>query len=98
MVSNGMRRGWLFHRQLHGTIGITVWIIFMILTVSGVAIAFPVTANAAMRVLSGYDVTAFHPPARGSAIMAFRSRECRADQFRWASALALRSVPAPMLR
>jgi len=38
----------------------------MILTVSGVAIAFPVTANAAMRVLSGYDVTAFHPPARGS--------------------------------
>lgn len=87
-------RGWLFHRQLHGTIGITAWIIFMILTVSGVAISFPATANAAMRALSGYDVTAFHPPARVSEDNGLPPAESAAPiNSDRASALALRSQP-----
>jgi uncharacterized iron-regulated membrane protein len=59
-------RGWLFHRQVHGTVGVTAWIIFLILSVSGVVLSFPIAANAAIRALSGYDAAAFHPPARRS--------------------------------
>ena len=42
-------RGWLFHRQLHGTAGITSWLLFIVLSFSGIAIAFPQTMTALVR-------------------------------------------------
>jgi uncharacterized iron-regulated membrane protein len=42
-------RGWLFHRQLHGTAGITAWLLFIVLSFSGIAIAFPQTTTALLR-------------------------------------------------
>jgi uncharacterized iron-regulated membrane protein len=42
-------RGWLFHRQLHGTVGITAWVLFIVLSFSGVAISFPQTTTALLR-------------------------------------------------
>jgi uncharacterized iron-regulated membrane protein len=38
--------GWLFYRQLHGTAGITAWVLFIILSFTGIAIAFPQTISA----------------------------------------------------
>jgi uncharacterized iron-regulated membrane protein len=39
-VSKGAR-GWLLHRQLHGTAGILGWIVFVAVSFTGVAISFP---------------------------------------------------------
>jgi uncharacterized iron-regulated membrane protein len=57
-------RGWLFHRQLHGTVGITAWLLFIVLSFSGTAIAFPQTTAAFVRsaLFLGPSTT---PPAFG---------------------------------
>jgi uncharacterized iron-regulated membrane protein len=41
-VSKGAR-GWLLHRQLHGTAGILGWVVFVIVSFTGVSISFPRT-------------------------------------------------------
>lgn len=56
-------KGYLFHRDLHGATGIWLWVVFIIVSFSGVVIAFPDTA----RIASGAAVTAFDP-RRGPAI------------------------------
>jgi uncharacterized iron-regulated membrane protein len=86
-------RGWLFYRQLHGTIGITAWILFVTLSVSGVAMAFPQTASAGVRALFGRDRTASAPPLQRSGNDSIQPAEgtapLDADK---ASALALQAV------
>jgi len=42
-------RGWLFHRQLHGTAGIAGWLLFVVLSFSGIAICFPQTTTVFVR-------------------------------------------------
>jgi uncharacterized iron-regulated membrane protein len=42
-------RGWLFHRQLHGTAGISAWALFIVLSFSGIVIAFPQSTTALVR-------------------------------------------------
>jgi uncharacterized iron-regulated membrane protein len=42
-------RGWLFHRQLHGTAGIASWLLLIVLSFSGIAIAFPQTITDLVR-------------------------------------------------
>lgn len=44
-------RGWLFHRQLHGTAGITAWLLFIVLSFSGIVIAFPQSTTALVRMV-----------------------------------------------
>lgn len=39
-------KGYLFHRDLHGAAGIWLWLVFIIVSFSGVVIAFPNTAKA----------------------------------------------------
>ena len=39
-------KGYLFHRDLHGAVGIWLWLVFIIVSFSGVVIAFPDTAKA----------------------------------------------------
>jgi len=56
-------KGYLFHRDLHGATGIWLWVVFVIVSFSGVVIAFPDTA----RVASGAAVTTFDP-RRGPAV------------------------------
>jgi uncharacterized iron-regulated membrane protein len=53
-------RGWLFHRQLHGTAGITAWLLFIVLSFSGIAIAFPQTVTTLVRgsLIEGPSTTA----------------------------------------
>ncbi len=46
-------RGWLFHRQLHATCGVASWVLFIILSFSGVAISFPQTTGAFLRTTFG---------------------------------------------
>ncbi|GAA0533706.1 putative iron-regulated membrane protein [Rhizomicrobium palustre] len=39
-------KGYLFHRDLHGAAGIWFWVVFVIVTFSGVVISFPATSRA----------------------------------------------------
>ncbi len=39
------RRGYWFHRDLHGAVGIWCWVVFIIVSFSGVAIVFPETVR-----------------------------------------------------
>jgi uncharacterized iron-regulated membrane protein len=48
----GVKRGatgWLFYRQVHGTAGITAWLLFIVLSFTGIAIAFPQTISSMVR-------------------------------------------------
>jgi uncharacterized iron-regulated membrane protein len=52
----GVRRdakGYPFHRQLHGATGIWGWVVFIIVSFSGVAISFPATIGPAMHSMLG---------------------------------------------
>lgn len=55
----GVRRnakGYLFHRDLHGAVGIWLWLVFVIVSFSGVVIAFPNTAKAMTQTTAqGFD-------------------------------------------
>lgn len=50
-------RGYLFHRDLHGAAGIWLWVVFIIVSFSGVVIAFPDTS----RMASGAAAMSFDP-------------------------------------
>ncbi len=39
-------RGWRFHRELHGAVGIWFWLVFVLVSFSGIAIVFPATIGA----------------------------------------------------
>lgn len=60
-------RGWLLHRQLHGTAGITAWALFIVLSFSGIVICFPQTTTSFVRtvMLQGPSSS---PPAFGPGV------------------------------
>ena len=57
-------RGWLLQRQLHGTAGITAWLLFIVLSFSGIVIAFPQTTTALVRTVL-FPARPHLPLARG---------------------------------
>ena len=88
-------RGWLFHRQLHGTAGISAWLLFMVLSFSGIAIAFPQTVTAFVRgsLIEGPSTTG---PAIGPGAPQVRVEPIEGQgriDADMASAVALASVP-----
>ena len=60
-------KGYLFYRDLHGATGIWLWLVFIIVSFSGVVIAFPDTAKA----MTGPAVQSFDP-RRGPAVEALQ--------------------------
>ncbi|HEX3483555.1 MAG TPA: PepSY-associated TM helix domain-containing protein [Micropepsaceae bacterium] len=91
-------RGWLFHRQLHGTVGITAWLLFIVLSFSGIAIAFPQTTGALVRgaLLEGTSQMA---PATGPGAQGVRVKRVDGVQRIDASrALAVATAAAPNAR
>jgi uncharacterized iron-regulated membrane protein len=88
-------RGWLFHRQVHGTAGITAWLLFVVLSFSGTAIAFPQTITAMARTVLFQGATTV-PPAFGPGAPAVRvtpvEGRARVDADR-ALAVALAAAP-----
>lgn len=54
-VSKGAR-GWLLHRQLHGTAGSVGWVVFVIVSFTGVTISFPTTFGPAFQSIFGGSV------------------------------------------
>jgi uncharacterized iron-regulated membrane protein len=84
-VSKGAR-GWLMHRQLHGTAGIIGWVVFVIVSFTGVSISFPNAFAPAFQTVFGGG-----PPDRIPAIAEVAGvRDIGADR---AVALALQAVP-----
>ncbi len=73
-------RGWLFYRQLHGTAGITAWLLFIVLSFSGIVIAFPQTTTALVRTGMGLAQADSRPSVR-----AYRSCGSRRSKARSAS-------------
>src|SRR6185369_10514744 len=58
-------RGLRLHRDLHGTVGIWGWIVFLIVSVSGTYLAFPQTiGDAARAVMPARDLRAQPTVAR----------------------------------
>ena len=48
-------RGFVWHRQLHATVGVLGWVAFVVVSFTGVAISFPQTTTAAFHGLFGGD-------------------------------------------
>jgi uncharacterized iron-regulated membrane protein len=67
-ISKGAR-GWLFYRQLHGTAGITASVLFIILSFSGIAIAFPQTTTALVRTSLGLGASTAAPIGPGAPVV-----------------------------
>jgi uncharacterized iron-regulated membrane protein len=92
-------RGWLFHRQLHGTTGITAWLLFIVLSFSGTAIAFPQTTASFVRVIL-FQGPSTAAPAAGPGAPAIRvapvegQERIDADK---ALAIAMAAVPGSHL-
>ena len=84
-VSKGAR-GWLLHRQLHGTAGIIGWIVFVIVSFTGVSISFPTTFSPAFQTIFGGSPPDRIPPVTQIA----GAQDIGADR---AVALALQAVP-----
>lgn len=57
-------KGYLFHRDLHGATGIWLWVVFIIVSFSGVVIAFPDTTRA----VTASQSAASFDPRRGPSI------------------------------
>lgn len=57
-------RGYLFHRDLHGAVGIWLWVVFVVVSFTGVAIAFPNTAKTALST----EQSASFDPRRGPVV------------------------------
>lgn len=84
-VSKGAH-GWLLHRQLHGTAGIIGWIVFVIVSFTGVSISFPNAFGPAFQTIFGGS-----PPDRIPGVAAAEGAQAvGADR---AVALALQAVP-----
>jgi uncharacterized iron-regulated membrane protein len=84
-------RGFVWHRQLHATVGVLGWVAFVVVSFTGVAISFPQTTTAAFHGLFGGDPT----PARIANIEALPNTVAiDADQ---AAALAVRAASAARL-
>jgi uncharacterized iron-regulated membrane protein len=82
-------RGYWLHRDLHGAAGIWGWIVFVIVSFSGIVIAFPDTA----RMVTGSPSAAFDP-RRGPVIEPLPGRPLGADA---AVALVLARYPGAQL-
>jgi uncharacterized iron-regulated membrane protein len=84
-------RGFVWHRQLHATVGVLGWVAFVVVSFTGVAISFPQATMSAFQGLFGGDA----PPPRIANIEPLANRApIDADQ---AVAVALKAAPAAHL-